>query len=233
MKTERLQFKLLSVESSICPIVASALPMLSDYLAGDRTNCIAVWRRNVAVVIDPGGDAGKIALFLRRKKLTVGAYWLTHAHPDHMGALPALLEEFPAPVRYHKDDSWLFRLHLVHLSSDKSKWRAPFGNVRKISCDDIIAKVISAPGHTPGGVCYWFEDEGILISGDTIMRGSVGSTRWLKGDEGELVASLRRIVRRVPGETTIFPGHGSRTNMNVERNSNPWLPEDCRIASLS
>ena len=228
-KMRRLQVKLMSVQSSVFPLAASALPLLSGCLACDPTNCIIVWRRRVAIVIDPGGDGMKIARFLKRNKLTVGEYWLTHAHPDHVGALPALLDDFPAPVRFHKDDAWLFRMPLVHLNSDKSKWLEPFGNIRLILCDDIVAKVIGTPGHTSGSVCYWFEDDGILLSGDTLVRRNVGDTNPLFGGNAErLESSLRKIIRRIPDGTMIYPGHGSLTSMGNERYSNPYLPANCR-----
>lgn len=49
-----------------------------------ETNCFVIWKKSLAVVVDPGGESEKISRFLRRNKLEVGAYWLTHAHPDHV-----------------------------------------------------------------------------------------------------------------------------------------------------
>ena len=145
----RLQIKIIPVD-----FIASDSFISRWMIEFDSTNCIVIWRKDVAVVVDPGGESEKIARFLKRRKLTVGAYWLTHAHPDHTGGLPALLKEFPAPVRYHCADSGCRKISHPCLSLSKSKWFRPFGDIRKISCGDIVAKVILTPGHTKGGVCY-------------------------------------------------------------------------------
>lgn len=181
------------------------------------TNCIVIWRKDVAVVVDPGGEAAKIVRFLKRRKLTVGAYWLTHAHPDHTEGLPELLKEFPAPVRYHRADSGCRKFFHPCLSIRKAKWFRPFGNVRKIACGDIVAKVILTPGHTKGGVCYLLEDLGVLLSGDTLFgEGAEGATCF-GGNEKDLHISHQRLFRRVADEIKVVPGHWETTTIGMER----------------
>ena len=95
MKKRKMQIKSIPVKSPLVTFTG-------------ETNSIVVWKNGTAVVVDPGGEAGKIARFLKRNRLEVGEYWLTHAHPDHVGGLSELLDEFPAPVRYHRADSmWM------------------------------------------------------------------------------------------------------------------------------
>ena len=204
MKSCEIQIKNIPVKSSILP-----LPVTFSALA-EVTSCIVVWSGRLAVVVDPGGEAEKIVRFLKRNKLEVGEYWLTHAHPDHVGGLSKLLDDFPAPVRYHNADSRWMKFSFPNPGARK-EWFRPFGAIRRIACGEIAAKVILTPGHTRGGVCYWFEKLGILLSGDTLMRGCEGATCFPGGDSDDLCASIRKIFRKVPNDTKIIPGHGCVT----------------------
>ena len=192
-------------------IEIESIPVKSSLsLFTGATNSIVVWKNGSAVVVDPGGEAEKISRFLKRNKLVVGEYWLTHAHPDHVGGLSKLLEEFPAPVRYHSADS-LWMTVSFPSSLFRKEWLRPFGAIRRIACGEIAAKVILTPGHSHGSVCYWFDELGVLLSGDTLMRGCEGATCFPGGDADELKASIRKVFRKVPNDTNIFPGHGRAT----------------------
>lgn len=185
-----------------------------DFL--DKTNSIVIWKKGLAVVVDPGGESAKISRFLKCNKLEVGAYWLTHGHPDHVGGLSKLLDDFPAPVRYNRADSLWVKSSLPLISIIKKKLFRPFGAIRKIACVDIVAKVILTPGHSSGSVCYWFDELGVLLTGDTIVRGGEGVTCFPGGNSEELRASLRKVFRKVPPKTKILPGHGGATTVGRE-----------------
>lgn len=204
-----LQFKVITVDSSISRFTGA-------------TNCILLWRKGRAVVVDPGGDGVKIVQFLKRKKLTVEAYWLTHAHPDHVDGLAELLDACPAPIRYHHNDGNWMKLSCPLLYHRKRKLFQPFRRGAEIKSGEIVAKVIPAPGHTRGSVCYWLEKESVLITGDTIMNGYVGATIYPGGNTDALKTSIRRIFRSVPEDTVILPGHGASTAIGKERQRGEW-----------
>lgn len=203
MKTNGIKIKKIPVNSFIAGLTG-------------ETNCFVIWKKGLAVVVDPGGESEKISRFLKRNKLEVGAYWLTHGHPDHVGGLSKLLNDFPAPVRYHRADSSWVKSSLPLFSITKKKWFSSFGAIRQIACGDIVAKVVLTPGHSSGSVCYWFDELGILLSGDTIMHDCVGTTIWPDGNSDKLETSIQKIYSKVPQETQILPGHGSATTVGRE-----------------
>ena len=83
-------------------------------------------------------------------------------------------------------------------------------------------EVIETPGHTPGGVSYYFAEEKLLLAGDTLFAGSVGRTDLPGGDMATLMASLRKLTR-LSDDTLVIPGHGAVTTIGEEKAANPFL----------
>ena len=83
-------------------------------------------------------------------------------------------------------------------------------------------ETIATPGHTPGGVCYYFPGEKLLLSGDTLFAGSVGRTDLPGGDMATLMESLKKLTA-LPDDTIVIPGHGPRTTIGDEKRGNPFL----------
>ena len=84
-------------------------------------------------------------------------------------------------------------------------------------------RVLYTPGHTPGHCCFLLESEGSLFSGDQLFAGSIGRTDLPGGDHGTLMRSMADHVVTLPGETTVFPGHGPTTTIARELLTNPFL----------
>ena len=84
-------------------------------------------------------------------------------------------------------------------------------------------RVIATPGHTPGGVCWYNEADGLLFSGDTLFEGTIGRTDLPLGEYDDLIRSVMEKLIILPGETVVYPGHGPSTEISVERTSNPFL----------
>lgn len=191
-----------------------------------QVNCYVVWAppSTQAAIIDPGDDASEILAFLERESLTVGAVLLTHAHVDHIRGVPELVKATGAPVYVHTDDRPLYS----SLDNALPPWvpaavGLPEPAVEVPHIDGLAFDVLHTPGHTRGGVCYYFADDGIMISGDTLFASSIGRTDLPGGDMATLMASLQRIVTDVPGDTVVYPGHGPSTTIGRERASNPYI----------
>jgi len=87
---------------------------------------------------------------------------------------------------------------------------------------DLNFQCLETPGHTPGGVCYWFKDEGVCFTGDTLFKGSCGRTDLPNGDGKVLAQSLKKLAE-LPPETRIIAGHGDETTIAHELKTNFFL----------
>ncbi len=194
-----------------------------------QVNCYLLWNdRNQALVIDPGDEADRIADAITRNGLSVAAYMLTHGHMDHISALAALHRRHPAPVGLHADDlSWAFTAGnqmppWYGMPERPAAIERVFADGQAYDDHGLACRIIATPGHTPGGVCLYFEQQKTLISGDTLFAGSVGRTDLPGGDSRVLTASLKRLAA-LPDDVVVYPGHGPATTIGHERATNFFM----------
>jgi glyoxylase-like metal-dependent hydrolase (beta-lactamase superfamily II) len=171
--------------------------------------------------VDPGSDAARLVALMENKGLEPGAILLTHAHFDHIGAVPGLQDRFPdIPVYVHPADLQIISHPMNQMPPDYPSIGIP-RDIR--DCRELtICEVIETPGHTPGGVCYFFNEEKLLLSGDTLFAGSIGRTDLPLGDAATLMKSLEKL-KKLPEDTLVIPGHGYHTTIGGEKKSNPFL----------
>ncbi len=194
-----------------------------------EANAVVLWTKNrQAIVTDPGSEANVLREFLDRNQLRPVAYLLTHGHVDHVSALAELSERFPAPMYMHPDDSaWAFsptnQLPPYYATPKvPAKALTPVIHDQAIDIPDVKIRVIHTPGHSPGGVCYYFEQEHILLSGDTLFCGSVGRSDLPGGNPKILSRSLKQLTE-LPEITRVIPGHGPETTIAQEKRTNYFL----------
>ena len=85
--------------------------------------------------------------------------------------------------------------------------------------------VLHTPGHTPGGICLYAGQDGLVFAGDTLFADSVGRTDFPGGDMDQLIAGIRAKLLVLPDATAVYPGHGMRTTIGRERRANPFLAQ--------
>ena len=186
-----------------------------------EVNCTLAIDGADAWVVDPGADEEAIVKAAEAEGAKIAGVLLTHAHFDHIGAIPGIKARFPdAPVYVHPSDEVMFGHPFNRLPPEYPSFPKPAGVVdaRKFP----LAEVIETPGHTPGGVCYYFKEDGVLLSGDTLFAGSVGRTDFPGGSMTTLVESLKKL-KALPDGTKVIPGHGPSTTIGEEKGSNPYL----------
>ena len=179
------------------------------------------------LIIDPGAydrEEKEILLANLRGK-EPEAVLLTHGHPDHLAAAGLLQREFGVKVFMHPDDadvpSHIAGPLAAHLDLEFETTALSDGQVLRLL--GLECKVIHTPGHSPGGVCYWFESENVLFTGDTLFRGTIGRTDLYKGEYDDLIRSVMDKIMGLPGCTDVLPGHAGATTIAEERTENPFL----------
>jgi hydroxyacylglutathione hydrolase len=190
-----------------------------------------------AVVVDPGDNIPEILSRLKKHGLTLRQIVVTHAHIDHVGGAALLRKSTGAPVVMNQQD-----LGLLGMMQMQAGWLGvPTPEVAPpdASAEDgltvglttLPAQVLHTPGHTPGSICllFHFNDQHLLLAGDTLFAGSIGRTDLPGGNGQQILRSLRERLLVLPDATRVLPGHGPETTIGEERQSNPFLQPKFRM----
>jgi hydroxyacylglutathione hydrolase len=191
-------------------------------ILGDETS-------HEAIVVDPGDDIPRIMAILQRHHLTVKQILITHAHIDHIAGAARLKQLTGAPILYNPRD-----LPLVKMMDMQAGWlgmptpevHAPDDTLedgRVIAITGLTGNILHTPGHTQGSVCLHLPAQNLLLAGDTLFAGSVGRTDLPGGDGTMLIRSIHSKLLPLPDDTVVIPGHGPKTTIGEERESNPFL----------
>jgi hydroxyacylglutathione hydrolase len=197
-----------------------------------QTNCYIVYNQEKkCLIIDPGEEAEKLIKFIKEKGVKPQAVLITHAHFDHIGALDDIREEFDIPAYIHeKEANWLLDPALngsqLFMAGKMVRMKPAdhiLTNEGKMTVGDFSFHVYETPGHSPGSVSFYFENEGFVVAGDALFNGSIGRTDLPFGNHEQLLKSIHDKLLTLPEETIVLPGHGPETEIGREMDSNPYL----------
>ncbi|HBW33911.1 MBL fold metallo-hydrolase [Desulfosporosinus sp. BICA1-9] len=182
-----------------------------------------------AVIIDPGAEAKKIQRWILEKGVKVDYILLTHGHIDHIGAVDELRDLLGGNVQVgiHEGDAGMLTDGRKNLSGYmgqnlvQKKADILLEDGQELVIGNERLKVISTPGHSPGGACFLCSEG--LFSGDTLFAGSIGRTDFPGGSLDQLLAGVKKKLLILPEETLVFPGHGEATTIGEEKRDNPFL----------
>ncbi len=197
-----------------------------------RQNCSLVFNEETkrGAIVDPGGDVPAILDAIKQSGVAVEKILLTHGHIDHAGGAAELREALGVAIEGpHPDDKFL--LNDLPKSGAKygmadarvvvpDRW---LGDGDEVSVAGLKFEVLHAPGHSPGSVVLFNAENRFALMGDVLFQGSVGRTDFPYGSETTLLASIRDKVLPLGDDVVFLPGHGSASQIGVERKTNPFI----------
>jgi len=185
--------------------------VLSPY----QSNCYLVGAGSTLIVIDPGGPDDGLNRAIGERSLD--AVLCTHAHPDHVQGVDALLKEYGCPFYLHPDGEQMLRYTAPELTSF-----SPLRDRQELVIGDLSFRVMHFPGHSPDHVVFVSEDNATIFVGDLVFAGSIGRTD-LPGCDPDAMARSLNTFKNLRGDYTLYCGHGPTTTLERERRTNPFL----------
>jgi hydroxyacylglutathione hydrolase len=179
------------------------------------------------MVIDPGGNAKDIFRAISNSGLDIKVIVLTHGHSDHIAALYDIQDRTGAEVAIHTADAQFLNGRGSLSMMFGISYKTPDPPDRLLSEGDIINigdlrfTVLHTPGHTPGSICLLTDDK--VFTGDTLFYRGIGTTLMPGSSRRQLIDSILNRLMVLPGNTTVYPGHGRETTIGAERKDNPYL----------
>lgn len=197
----------------------------NTYILYDETGSCAI--------IDPGmyGSTEEQALvsFIESHQLRPELLLNTHCHIDHVLGNRFIYDTFGLIPQFHEGELPL----LVEVQNYAPQMGiryevSPIPEVFLPSEGEVMfgnhtLQIISAPGHSPAHLCFYSRDDGFLIGGDVLFKGSIGRTDLPGGNHQQLLTSIKEKIYTLPEETIVYPGHGPATTIAVEKLSNPFI----------
>lgn len=194
-------------------------------LGGVSTNTYIVYdEKGEALIVDPADSADIIKIKVTDLSVQVKGILLTHGHFDHIGAAKQLKDMYDVSVyAFEKEkeilESSYNNLSEMFMNGFTLKADKYLKDGEKIELAGFNIEVIHTPGHTAGSVCYLisYDDEQVLMSGDTLFAGSHGRYDFPTGSYRDIMDSIKEKLLVLDETLEVYPGHNEETTIGEEK----------------
>ncbi|MEO9210693.1 MAG: MBL fold metallo-hydrolase [Ginsengibacter sp.] len=187
------------------------------------------------IIIDPGFyydyEREELVSFLNNNKLNPVMLLNTHCHLDHVFGNKFIASEYNLKLKTHPLEEAVLKM----APASGLMFDLPFDNYTgeiifleegdQVSLREDSLKVIHAPGHSPGSICFYSEHQQFIIAGDVLFRNSIGRTDLPGGSHEGLIKNIKEKLLILPKNVIVYPGHGPSTTIGEELANNPYLQE--------
>ncbi len=188
---------------------------------------------NQCIIIDPGcyfpEEKDELSALITQSELKPQMLLNTHCHLDHVFGNKFIAETYGLTLQLHEKEKAM----LDFAPASGLIYDMPFDNYAgefiylkegdTIVLGDDELRVIEAPGHSPGHICFYCAKQNFIISGDVLFNRSIGRTDLPGGNHQILLDNIREKLFVLPGETVVYSGHGPVTTIGEEKLYNPFL----------
>lgn len=188
---------------------------------------------NECLIIDPGcyfpEEKDELKAFITQSGLQPRMLLNTHCHLDHVFGNKFVAETWGLTLQLHEKEKPL----LDYAPTSGLVYNMPFVNYTgeyiylkedgRLALGKDELRVIEAPGHSPGHICFYCEKQHFIISGDVLFQRSIGRTDLPGGNHEMLLKNIREKLFVLPDETVVYSGHGPATTIGEEKKHNPFF----------
>ena len=211
----------MKIESLVCNMLQENCYVVSD----ETKEC---------VIIDCGAfyeeERRALVEYIRNNDLKPVHLLATHGHLDHNFGNDTIFKGFGLkPEIAQADEAWItnykeqaMKLYGMTLEMEMPEVGHFLSDKEKIQFGNHTLEVMETPGHSPGSVVFYCEEENVLFTGDTLFQMTIGRTDLEGGSIMQIIQSLR-IIAQLPDNTKVYPGHGYTTTIGYELSRNPYM----------
>lgn len=191
-----------------------------------ETNCYFLYEENSknVIVVDPAKNG--VYDKLTEAGFVVDSVILTHGHYDHIMGCHEMQSKGVKVYALDVEDALLKDANLNVSAGIRRPYTVEadglFTDGQEVNMAGLTFKVIATPGHTAGSCCFYFENDKVMITGDTLFAGSVGRSDLPTGSELKLIDNVQMLVNTYPEDVKIYPGHGGQSTIEREKRYNPF-----------